>query len=101
MLPYALHWPTHGPLRVADQLGQRRYGGWRISASGVVAQLVTDPDAAHARRRDPQCLFAELVRHAHLAPGRLLPSREAHAWQPPDRRRWTAGRAGHFPCCLH
>jgi transposase InsO family protein len=34
-LAYALHWPTHGPQRIADQLGQRRYGGWRLSATGV------------------------------------------------------------------
>ncbi len=34
-MAYALHWPTHGPGRIADQVGQRRYGGWRVSATGV------------------------------------------------------------------
>jgi transposase InsO family protein len=35
VLAYALHWPTHGPRRIADQLRQRRYGSWRISATGA------------------------------------------------------------------
>jgi transposase InsO family protein len=35
VLAYALHWPTHGPARIADQLRQRRYGGWRLSATGA------------------------------------------------------------------
>jgi len=34
VLAYALHCPTHGPARIADQLRQRRYGGWRLSATG-------------------------------------------------------------------
>ncbi len=35
VLAYALHWPTHGPRRIGDQLSQRRSGGWRISATGA------------------------------------------------------------------
>ena len=35
VLAYALHCPTHGPARIADQLGQRRYGAWRLSATGA------------------------------------------------------------------
>lgn len=35
VLAYALHSPTHGPHRIADQLRQRRYGGWRLSATGA------------------------------------------------------------------
>ena len=35
VLAYALHCPTHGPHRIADQLRQRRYGGWRLSATGA------------------------------------------------------------------
>lgn len=35
VLAYALQWPTHGPHRIADQLRQRRYGGWRLSATGA------------------------------------------------------------------
>jgi transposase InsO family protein len=35
VLASALHWPTHGPARIADQLRQRRYGGWRLSATGA------------------------------------------------------------------
>jgi transposase InsO family protein len=35
VLAYALHCPTHGPARIADQLRQRRYGGWRLSATGA------------------------------------------------------------------
>jgi transposase InsO family protein len=35
VLAYALNWPTHGPQRVSDQLGQRAYGGWRLSATAA------------------------------------------------------------------
>ena len=35
VLAYALHCPTHGPHRIADQLRQRRYGSWRLSATGA------------------------------------------------------------------
>lgn len=39
VLAYALLWPTHGPARSAAQLGQPRWGGWRISGSGVYGIL--------------------------------------------------------------
>lgn len=39
VLAYALQWPTHGPQRIADQLAQSRFGGWKVSASGVYAIL--------------------------------------------------------------
>jgi hypothetical protein len=39
VLAYALLWPTHGPARIAAQLRQSLWGGWRISASGVYAIL--------------------------------------------------------------
>jgi transposase InsO family protein len=35
VLAYALLWPTHGPARIAAQLRQERWGGWRVSGSGV------------------------------------------------------------------
>jgi hypothetical protein len=35
VLASALHCPTHGPARIADQLRQRRSGGWRLSATGA------------------------------------------------------------------
>jgi hypothetical protein len=39
VLAYALPWPTHGPARIAIQLRQPLWGGWRISASGVYGIL--------------------------------------------------------------
>lgn len=39
VLAYALLWPTQGPSRIAMQLRQPLWGGWRISASGVYAIL--------------------------------------------------------------
>lgn len=39
VLAYALAWPTHGPQRLADQLGRPSFGGWKVSASGVYAIL--------------------------------------------------------------
>ncbi|MER3460747.1 MAG: hypothetical protein C4303_06390 [candidate division GAL15 bacterium] len=39
VLAYALLWPTHGPARIAAQLQQLRWGGWRISPSGVYGIL--------------------------------------------------------------
>jgi len=39
VLAYALLWPTHGPARIAAQLGQPRWGGWRVSGSGVYGIL--------------------------------------------------------------
>jgi hypothetical protein len=39
VLAYALHCPTHGPHRIADQLRQRCYGGWRLSATGAYKSL--------------------------------------------------------------
>lgn len=39
VLAYALLWPTHGPARIAVQLRQAPWGGWRISPSGVYGIL--------------------------------------------------------------
>jgi len=39
VLAYALRQPTRGPQHIADQLAQRRYGGWEISATGVYKVL--------------------------------------------------------------
>lgn len=39
VLAYALLWPTHGPARIAAQLRQARWGGWRVSGSGVYGIL--------------------------------------------------------------
>jgi hypothetical protein len=39
LLAYALLWPTHGPARIAAQLRQERWGGWRISGSGFYGIL--------------------------------------------------------------
>ena len=39
VLAYALAYPTQGPRRIADQLAQRRYGGWRLSATGAYKVL--------------------------------------------------------------
>ncbi len=39
VLAYALLWPTHGPARITAQLRQPRWGGWRVSASGVYGIL--------------------------------------------------------------
>jgi transposase InsO family protein len=39
VLTYALLWPIHGPARIAAQLRQVRWGGWRVSASGVYGIL--------------------------------------------------------------
>ncbi|MDR7483701.1 MAG: helix-turn-helix domain-containing protein, partial [Armatimonadota bacterium] len=39
VLAYALLWPTHGPARIAAHLRQPRWGGWRVSASGVYSIL--------------------------------------------------------------
>ena len=39
VLAYALLWPTHGPARIAVQLRQPLWGGWRISPSGVYGIL--------------------------------------------------------------
>lgn len=39
VLAYALAWPTHGPQRIADQLRQPGYGGWKLSASCAYAIL--------------------------------------------------------------
>lgn len=39
VLAYALLWPTHGPARIAAQLRQPRWGGWRVSGSGVYSIL--------------------------------------------------------------
>jgi transposase len=35
VLAYALAYPTQGPRRIAEQLAQRRYKGWRVSATGA------------------------------------------------------------------
>lgn len=53
VLAYALAWPTHGPQRIADQLRQPAYGGWRVSASGAYAIL---------RRRGLQTRWERLIR---------------------------------------
>jgi transposase InsO family protein len=39
VLAYALAWPTHGPARIAWQLRHPRWGGWKISPSGVYGIL--------------------------------------------------------------
>jgi len=39
VVAYALLWPTHGPARITAQLRQARWGGWRVSASGVYGIL--------------------------------------------------------------
>jgi transposase InsO family protein len=39
VVAYALLWPTHGPARISAQLRQPRWGGWRVSASGVYGIL--------------------------------------------------------------
>ncbi len=39
VLAYALLWSTHGPARIAAQLRQPRWGGWRVSPSGVYGIL--------------------------------------------------------------
>ena len=35
VIAYALEFPTHGPDRIAAELGRERYGGWQISPAGV------------------------------------------------------------------
>ncbi len=39
VLAYALLWSTHGPARIAAQLRHPRWGGWRVSPSGVYGIL--------------------------------------------------------------
>ena len=64
VLAYALLWPTQGPARLAMQLRQPLWGGWRISASGVYAIL---------RRHGLQTRWERLTRlEAHAATDGLL-----------------------------
>ena len=67
VLAYALLWPTHGPARIALQLRQPLWGGWRISASGVYAVL---------RRHGLQTRWERLTRlEAHAATDGLVTER--------------------------
>jgi transposase InsO family protein len=67
VLAYALLWPMHGPARIAAQLRQPLWGGWRISASGVYAIL---------RRHSLQTRWERLTRlEAHAATDGLLTER--------------------------
>ena len=67
VLAYALLWPTQGPARLALQLRQPLWGGWRISASGVYAIF---------RRHGLQTRWERLTRlEAHAATDGLLTER--------------------------
>ncbi|HLW46207.1 MAG TPA: IS481 family transposase [bacterium] len=67
VLAYALVWPTQGPARIAMQLRQPLWGGWRISASGVYAIL---------RRHGLPTRWERLTRlEAHAATDGLLAER--------------------------
>lgn len=39
VLAFALQWPTCGPQQIADRLAQPKFGGWKVSASGVYGVL--------------------------------------------------------------
>ena len=67
VLAYALLWPTHGQARLALQLRQPLWGGWRISASSVYAIF---------RRHGLQTRWERLTRlEAHAATDGLLTER--------------------------
>src|SRR5437899_7742691 len=67
VLAYALLWPTQGPARLALQLRQPLWGGWRISASGGYAIF---------RRQGLQTRWERLTRlEAHAATDGLLTER--------------------------
>jgi hypothetical protein len=86
-LAYALLWPTHGPARIAGQLRQPLWGGWRISASGVYAIL---------RRHGLQTRWERLTRlEAHAATDGLLTERTRRR---PLRPHVEAQRPGDLVC---
>jgi transposase InsO family protein len=58
VLAYALAWPTHGPQRIADELGRAIYGGWKLSASCAYAIL---------KRYGLQTRWERLIRLEHKA----------------------------------
>lgn len=87
VLAYALLWPTHGPARIAAQLRQPLWGGWRISASGVYAIL---------RRHGLQTRWERLTRlEAHAATDGLLTERTRRR---PPRPHVEAQRPGDLVC---
>ena len=87
VLAYALLWPTHGPARLALQLRQPLWGGWRISASGVYAIL---------RRHGLQTRWERLTRlEARAAIDGLLTERTRRR---PLRPHVEAQRPGDLVC---
>ena len=67
VLAYALLWPTHGPARIAAQLRQTRWGGWRISGSGVYGILKRH--GLQTRTPAPEVRAHGRVREHHRRPG--------------------------------